>query len=55
LLRPVVQVALEASSLRVLGGDQPLTGGAEILDQPGVREHEPGLAGQVGDELLLDR
>ena len=53
LLRAVVQVPLEASSFLVLCRDQPLARGAEILDQLGVREHEPGLRGQVGHELFL--
>jgi hypothetical protein len=62
LLRAVVEVPLELPALFVLRGDQPLARRAELLDrvqqvlgEPRVPHHEPGLRGQVADQLLLGR
>src|SRR5439155_3708420 len=53
LLSSVVDVALDAATLLVLRGDQALPGRLELLDQPDVSEDQPGLRGEVLDELLL--
>ena len=69
LLCTVMDVALEASPLRVLGRDDALSRGAQLdrlggdlakaglqlRGQPHVAEHLPGLGGQVSDERLFDR
>ena len=62
LLRAVVQVALELAALLVLGVDESLARGAELLDvvhellgERHVPHHQPGLRGEVADELLLRR
>ncbi len=47
LLRAVVDVALERLRPRVLRGDDPAPGLAELLDQADVPQHEPGLRGHV--------
>ena len=52
LLGAVVDVAFQPPPGLVLGGDQPLPGGAQVLDQPGVGQRQPGLGGDVGDQLL---
>ena len=53
LLRPVVDVALQPSPLLVLRRDQPLARRAEVLDQPEVLQDQPGLRGEVGEQLVL--
>ncbi len=53
LLRPVVDVAFQPPALFVLCCDQPLTRRAEVLDQPEVLQDQPGLRGQVREQLVL--
>ena len=67
LLGAVVDVALEAAALLVLGGDDPLARGAELggLDrdlvqpslqvggQPSVRQDQARLIGEAVDQLCL--
>jgi hypothetical protein len=54
LLRAVVQVAFEAPTLLVLGGDESLARRAQVPEQARVREEEGGLTGQVRHKRLLD-
>ena len=53
LLGPVVDVPLDPPPLGVLSGDEALSGGAEILDQPDVAKHEAGPRGQVPGQMVL--
>jgi hypothetical protein len=46
-----VQVAFQPPPGLVLGGDQALPGGPQVLDQPRVGQHQPGLGRHVGDQL----
>ena len=55
LLRAVVKVALQATAGLVGGGDQPLPRGAQVLDQPGVAQHQAGLPGHGLDQPLTGR
>ena len=69
LLGAVVDVALQASALLVLRGDDPLPRGAqlgrlprdlvearlEVGGEPDVREHEAGLLGELGRGACLGR
>ena len=62
LLGAVVDVALDPPSLTVLGRHQALPRrpellevGTKLLGQPHVPQHQPGLRGQVVDELVLRR
>ena len=69
LLGPVVDVALQPAARVVLGVDQPLAGLPqlrlarptarppllELGAQPRAPQHQPGLAGQPGEQPLLDR
>ena len=50
-----MDVSLDLATLLVLGGDEPLTRRAELLDQANVPKDEAGLGGEVADELLLGR
>ncbi len=53
LLRAVVDVAFELPALVVLGGDEPLPGRAELLDQPHAPKDQPRLRRQIVDQPLL--
>ncbi len=60
LLGAVVEVALEAAALLVLGRHEPLTRGPELVEaveqlgrESQVAHHEAGLAGEVFDQLFL--
>ena len=55
LLGAVVDVAFQPPPRLVLRGDQPLPGRPQVLDQAGVRQHQAGLGGHVGDQLLPGR
>jgi len=62
LLRAVVEVAFEAAALLVLSADQPLPGGAQLVEthlqiggEADVLEDEAGLMGEIIEELLLHR
>ena len=53
LLRAVVDVALEPAAFGVGRRDDPLARRPQLLDQAGVAQHQPGLSGEVADQLLL--
>lgn len=60
LLGTIVEVALEATPLVVLGTDQALSGGPQLLHvvqqlggETDVAQHQAGLGGNVRDELVL--
>ena len=62
LLRAVVDVAFEPATFIVLRRHQSLLGRlqivdprAELLGEPHVAEHQPGLCREVGDQSLLRR
>ena len=60
LLRAVMDVALEPAAALVLRGDQPLLRGLQLVEpqpsaprQANVAQHQPRLAGEVRDQLLV--
>ncbi len=53
LLRAVVDVPLQRLRPGILCGDDPPARLAEVLDQPRVPQHQPGLGREVLDELRL--
>jgi hypothetical protein len=53
LLGAVVDVALQAAALLVLGGDDALARRPELLNQPDVAQRQAGLGGQVGQQRVL--
>ena len=62
LLRPVVEIPLQASPLQVLCVHKPLSGRTQLVEprlqvraEPDVLEDQSGLMREVIDELLLDR
>ena len=50
-----MDVAFELPSFLILGGHQPLSGGPQVLDQSHIAKDEPGLAGYIGEQLVLGR
>lgn len=62
LLCSVVQVAFETAAFLVLSGDQSLARRSQVIEarlqvrcQPDVSEDQAGLAGQVYEQVLLNR
>ncbi len=55
LLRAVMDVPFELASLLVLGGDEPLSRRAQLLDQADVPQHRACLRGEVAHEPLPRR
>ena len=53
LLRAVVDVPLELLRALVLRGHDPLARSPELLDEPHVAEHEPGLRRDIEHQPLL--